>query len=274
MLHLFYKYKYDAEAKRMDKALSWIQELFSGMANGFEKLVSSLTSVQLLIVVAGMIVILIALCIALASRGRRIERMRDRIDRVEHAAREKVRAAEDETGLFRRQMAEKQAQIDELTRFHDEYSVVGDARLQAQQIIKQAKDHAFVLVSRADKTFEEMSRQMDEEARRSHELYQEHRLRSYDMLKQARQRANEIVQEASAEANGIASQAYIPGGTVHVIDAPAAQEETDAQAAPDAFKEGKEKDEPPVNPDDPYNIGSLDDLDDDEKEDDPEHIEE
>ena len=119
--------------------------------------------------------------------------------------------------------------VEELTAFQNEYSVIPDARVEALRIVREAKDHAYVVSNRTEMEYAEIIEHANQEAESIRALAQQRLTRSHEALKQALARANEIVEEARSEAGRISQVAV-----AHM--APHAMIEVSAEAPIEAEK--------------------------------------
>ncbi len=99
------------------------------------------------------------------------------------------------------QLALAKSRIEQLERLQSEETVfLSSARMEASRIVRDAKDYAFTVGSRADVEYAEMMRHANEEAENLRGLSQQRLDQAHDTLKKALNRATEIIAEAHAEA--------------------------------------------------------------------------
>jgi F0F1-type ATP synthase membrane subunit b/b' len=92
------------------------------------------------------------------------------------------------------------SRIEQLERLQSEETVfMTSARMEAARIVRDAKDYAFTVASRADVEYAEMMRHANEEAENLRALSQQRLDQAHDTLKKALNRATEIIAEAHAE---------------------------------------------------------------------------
>ncbi len=239
--------------------------------SGFTDVINSVTSAvepwQFLLAAAILLVLAIVLICALASRNRKFDDLLEEKEKQDYAAqraeKEKEQLAKEKESSVRQvqaetervveskdqQLHEKDAkiaglenQVDELTRFRDEYVQIPDARVEASRIIREAKDHAYVVSNRTEMEYAEIIEHANQEAESIRSLAQQRLTRSHETLKAALARANEIVEEAQLTASRLTKPGIAYMGAPNLIEAPAetveaqgAQEETtDAEAAGEA----------------------------------------
>ncbi|MBR2571208.1 MAG: hypothetical protein IKE30_03670 [Clostridia bacterium] len=130
-------------------------------------------------------------------------------------------------------------QLDVLSRFHEEYKVIPDARAEASRIIREAKDLAFAVSNRTEKEYTEIIDQANREAESVRGVAQARLQRSHEALKSALARANEIIEEAHLEAARFTKESY--GKPLPRIEAP--QEEPEEQDAEPEPGDAAEKDD-------------------------------
>lgn len=99
------------------------------------------------------------------------------------------------------QLALARARIEQLERLQSEdVSFIASARMEAARIVRDAKDYAFTVASRADVEYAEMMRHANGEAENLRALSQQRLDQAHETLKKALNRATEIIAEAHAEA--------------------------------------------------------------------------
>jgi chromosome segregation ATPase len=124
------------------------------------------------------------------------------------------------------QLALAKSRIDQLERMQiDETAFLTGARMEAARIVRDAKDYAFTVASRADVEYAEMMRHANEEAENLRALSQQRLDQAHETLKKALNRATEIIAEAHAGA-ARGNRAYYEAPPTRLIDA-------DAETAPE-----------------------------------------
>jgi hypothetical protein len=99
------------------------------------------------------------------------------------------------------QLALAKSRIEQLERLQSEETVfITSARMEAARIVRDSKDYAFTVASRADVEYAEMMRHANEEAENLRALSQQRLDQAHETLKKALNRATEIIAEARAEA--------------------------------------------------------------------------
>ena len=204
---------------------------------------------QLVLGAAILLVLAIVLIIALASRNRKFDNLSDEKEKtdlaVERAAREKekllqekeaavaqvraegdrvIEAKEEQIGAKDSTIGQLETKVDELSKFRDEYIAIPNARVEAGRIIREAKDHAFVVSNRTEMEYAEIIDHANHEAESIRSLAQERLQRSHEALKAALSRANEIVEEAHGSALQISQGSVAYMSAPSLIEAPAVEE--------------------------------------------------
>lgn len=219
---------------------------------------ASVATWQLWTALALLLVLLIALICALASRRRRIALLLAEKERAGYEAEqlEREHAAELQEkadALQAQQDAMEEAQVrqtrtvnevtsraEELQKFHDEYAAIPDAQKEAARIIREAKDHAYIVSNRTELEYAEIIEHANHEAEAIRNTAQQRLNHSHEVLKKALSRASEIVEEAHAEAARIVLEAP---ARMDMLEAPAEDAdlpgepervEADASERPDA----------------------------------------
>ena len=139
------------------------------------------------------------------------------------------------------QLALARARIEQLERLQSEEAMfISSARMEASRIVRDAKDYAFTVASRADVEYAEMMRHANDEAENLRALSQQRLDQAHETLKKALNRATEIIAEAHLEAGRanrpwyeapparlIDTEAHAYGGADPVPEEPAAPHEAD-----------------------------------------------
>lgn len=116
------------------------------------------------------------------------------------------------------QLALARARIEQLERLQSEdVSFIASARMEAARIVRDAKDYAFTVASRADVEYAEMMRHANDEAENLRGLSQQRLDQAHETLKKALNRATEIIAEAHAEA-GRFSRPWYEAPPARLID--------------------------------------------------------
>ena len=116
------------------------------------------------------------------------------------------------------QLALARARIEQLERLQSEEAVfISSARMEASRIVRDAKDYAFTVASRADAEYAEMMRHANDEAENLRALSQQRLDQAHETLKKALNRATEIIAEAHLEA-GSANRPWYEAPPARLID--------------------------------------------------------
>lgn len=188
-----------------------LSDFFTGILPGVELWHVALAAVILL-------VLAIILICALSTRNRKYDELLDEKDaqaidaqrlreESERALAQKERALESEKAMSEEALREKEKELSALSErvkdlqsFHDEYQAIPDAQTEAGRIIREAKDHAYIVSNQTEMEYAEIIAHANEEAQTLHAAAQERLNRSHEVLKKALARASEIVETAHAEA--------------------------------------------------------------------------
>ncbi len=235
--------------------------------SGFRDVLTRLTDTaepwHFLLAALILLILSIVLIGALARRNRRYDDLLEEREKQDYAAqrmekerqqalgekdsalrlaeRERERALEEKDEQLREkdeQLREKDehiaqltGQVGVLTRFRDEYVAIPDARAEAARIVREAKEHAYLVSSRTEMEYAELIEHANQEAESIRSVAQQRLARSHDTLKAALARAKEIVEEAHATSSRLSQMgvAYVPAP--RLIEAPS---EAEAQAEPSA----------------------------------------
>ena len=136
-------------------------------------------------------------------------------------------AAESAKGLQlmenQNQLALAKARIEQLEKLQSEDTLfLTSARMEAARIVRDAKDYAFTVASRADVEYAEMMRHASEEAENLRAQSQQRLDQAHDTLKKALHRATEIIAEAHAEA-ARSNRPWYEAPPARLMDAEAAE---------------------------------------------------
>ncbi len=116
------------------------------------------------------------------------------------------------------QLALARARIEQLERLQSEdVTFIASARMEAARIVRDAKDYAFTVASRADVEYAEMMRHANDEAENLRALSQQRLDQAHETLKKALNRATEIIAEAHAEA-GRSNRPWYEAPPTRLID--------------------------------------------------------
>lgn len=217
----------------------------SGILESLSNIAQMVEPWQLLIAAVILLVLALILIIALGSRNRKYDVLLDEKEQqdltVKRMEREAEKAQEQNqiaSTAAARDLEEKDTkivgledQVGELTRFRDEYQAIPDARAEANRIIREAKDHAYVVSNRTEMEYAEIIEHANQEAESIRAVAQQRLARSHEALKTALARANEIVEEAHASASRISENAIAYMHAPSLIEAPA-EPEVEAPEAP------------------------------------------
>ena len=217
--------------------------------SGFRDVLTRLTDTaepwHFLLAALILLILSIVLIGALARRNRRYDDLLEEREKQDYAAQrmEKerqqalgerdsaLRLAERERERALEDIAQLTGQVGVLTRFRDEYVAIPDARAEAARIVREAKEHAYLVSSRTEMEYAELIEHANQEAESIRSVAQQRLARSHDTLKAALARAKEIVEEAHATSSRLSQMgvAYVPAP--RLIEAPS---EAEAQAEPSA----------------------------------------
>lgn len=116
------------------------------------------------------------------------------------------------------QLALARTRIEQLERLQSEdVTFIASARMEAARIVRDAKDYAFTVASRADVEYAEMMRHANGEAENLRAQSQQRLDQAHETLKKALNRATEIIAEAHAEA-GRANRSWYEAPPARLID--------------------------------------------------------
>jgi hypothetical protein len=210
----------------MENVLQTIQKFAVDFYAGAQNIVSAAEPWQILVVGDALLLVVIFLAIglrianrsgevandALAENAQKLQLAEDKASKVEDQI---VKAEEDKRAALAalerekdRQITENQNQlalaktrVDQLERMQvDETAFLTGARLEAARIVRDAKDYAYTVSSRADAEYIEIMRHANEEAENLRALSQQRLDQAHETLKKALGRATEIISEARADA--------------------------------------------------------------------------
>ena len=137
------------------------------------------------------------------------------------------------------QLALASARIEQLERLQSEEVVfISNARMEAARIVRDAKDYAFTVASRADAEYAEMMRHASDEAENLRALSQQRLDQAHETLKKALNRATEIIADAHTEV-GRFNRAWYEAPPARLIDSDGAlggQQPAPEESAPAAPK--------------------------------------
>jgi uncharacterized membrane protein len=203
-------------------------------------MVAAFGSWQLLVAIVVLIVLVFTFLFSLADRNRRYDELLEQKQQQEDAARrledEKEQVVADTRTSANRAIQARDKQIDQLTdrlnelsKFRDEYRTIPDARAEANRILREAKEHAYVVSNRTEMEYAEIIEHANREAEAIRTLAQQRLARSHEALKAALARANEIVEEAHLAASRVERNGVTYMAAPGLIEAPA---DTDMPADP------------------------------------------
>ncbi|MEG1193536.1 MAG: hypothetical protein RSG50_09965 [Clostridia bacterium] len=213
----------------MANAWQIVADAARNFAGAIDRLLFGVSLWQAALVATLLLVLVILLSCAVARRGRKCAQLSEEKDKESYAAQRAERAADEQAkkaGEAARRLKAKldgeiaqkdeaicalTSSVDQLTRFHDEYAGIPDARAEAARIVREAKDHAYVVANRTEMEYAEIIDHANQEAEAIRALAQQRLTRSHEALKAALARASEIVDEAHAEATRVAQIPYTPG---------------------------------------------------------------
>ena len=236
----------------MENVLQTIQQFAVDFYTGAQNIVSAAEPWQILLVGDALLLVVIFLAIGLRIANRSGEAANDALtENAQHLqlaqdkalkAEEKIEKAEEDkraalVALEKekdRQLAENQNQlalartrVDQLERMQvDETAFLTGAKLEAARIVRDAKDYAYTVSSRADAEYIEIMRHANEEAENLRALSQQRLDQAHDTLKKALGRATEIIAEARVDA-ARSNRAWYeapPGRLIEAASAAPAQE--------------------------------------------------
>lgn len=220
----------------------------------FSSIEASVSLWQVALVALLLLILSIILICVLAGRNRKCEEMAEEkeragyeADRIEHEHRAALSESEDaliatqtacEEELTKkdREIAALRERAADLQKFHDVYSGIPSAQSEAARIIREAKDHAYIVSNRTEMEYAEIIEHATQEAEAMNALARERLNRSHETLKKALARAGEIIEEAHAQAAKMI--AVMPPEKVHLIEAP----------VEDALSEPEERETPDAEP--------------------------
>ncbi len=238
----------------MENVVESIQQFAVNFYAGAQKVVSAAEPWQILLVGDALLLVVIFLAIGLRIANRSGQFAQEALEAHEQKlklaedkaakAEESIQKAEEDkraalAALERekdRQIAENQNQlalartrVDQLERMQvDETAFLTGARLEAARIVRDAKDYAYTVSSRADAEYIEIMRHANEEAENLRAMSQQRLDQAHETLKKALGRATEIIADAHAEA-ARANRAWYeapPGRLVEPEPAAPAQNES------------------------------------------------
>ena len=240
----------------MESAWQSVQGFSNQFYTGAQALVKAAEPWQILLVVAALVVIVLLLAIGLKAAARSGDAAGDALEesaRQLQSAQEKavqaeekatkaeekiVKAEEDKQSALRKleetknqqitdnanQLALAKTRIDQLERMQiDETAFLTGARMEAARIVRDAKDYAFTVASRADVEYAEMMRHANEESENLRTLSQQRLDQAHETLKKALNRATEIIADAHAEA-ARGNRAYYEAPPARLIETESAPE--------------------------------------------------
>ena len=240
----------------MESAWQSVQGFSNQFYTGAQALVKAAEPWQILLVVAALVVIVLLLAIglkvaarsgdaagdALEESARQLQSAQEKAVQAEEKAtkaEEKiVKAEEDKQSALRKleetknqqitdnanQLALAKTRIDQLERMQiDETAFLAGARMEAARIVRDAKDYAFTVASRADVEYAEMMRHANEESENLRALSQQRLDQAHETLKKALNRATEIIADAHAEA-ARGNRAYYEAPPARLIETESAPE--------------------------------------------------
>ena len=246
----------------MEQVIGFLDRMFAAAIDGIDRLIELTEPWQLLAAAVVFLVLCIALFALVCRRGsqlRQLEEEKSRqsqaigdverenllaLSRKDEQLRAQQRQAQDALEEKDGEIAKIQEAVEELSGFKEEYSIIPDARTEALRIVREAKDHAYVVSNRTEMEYAEIIDHANTEAEAIRALAQQRLARSHEALKQALARANEIVEEARSEAVRIAKI-----GVNHV--APQAMIEAPDELSDSFEPQDQAADEPYVNPSTP-----------------------
>jgi hypothetical protein len=216
----------------MESAWQTVQQFANTFYAGAKGVISAAEPWQVLLVVAALILMVLFLAIGLrvanrsgeaageelAEHAQKLQLAEDKAAKAEEKAskaeEEVVKAEEEKREALKtleseknrqlsennNQMAVAKTRIEQLERMQiDETAFLAGARVEAARIVRDAKDYAYTVASRADAEYAEMMRHANEEAENLRALSQQRLDQAHDTLKKALNRATEIIAEAHAE---------------------------------------------------------------------------
>lgn len=210
----------------MESAWQTIQQWANQFYTGAQSVVKSAEPWQILLVVTALFLMVLSLAIGLKVANRSGDAAVDALeenalqlktvqDQVAEAQEKVAKAEEDKQDALKKlesaknqqitenanQLALAKSRIDQLERLQtDETAFLSNARMEASRIVRDAKDYAFTVASRADVEYIEIMRHANEEAENLRALSQQRLDQAHDTLKKALNRATEIIAEAHTEA--------------------------------------------------------------------------
>jgi F0F1-type ATP synthase membrane subunit b/b' len=208
----------------MEAAWRAVQTFLDDFFTGAQGIAGGMQPWQTLLIVSALLLLLLLLGIGLKISNRAGESAAAALDensrqletaksQAEAARREKDEtlaklesAKNQQLENSARQLALANVRIEQLEQIQtDETAVITASRLEAARIVREAKDYAFTMASRADIEYAEMMRHANEEADSLRALSQQQLDKAHDALKKALTRAREIVEDAHVEAARISS---------------------------------------------------------------------
>ena len=218
----------------MESALQAVQEFVKQVYAGAQSVVSAAEPWQILLVIAALFLMLLFLAIGLRVANRSGEAAVQALDETAGKTAEAEKRAAEAEEKAKKALSEKEEalvnsenaksallaenagqlalannRIEHLERLQsDELAFLSGARTEAARILREAKDYAFTVASRADVEYAEMMRHANEEAESLRALSQQRLDQAHDTLKKALNRATEIIAEAHAEAGRISHSMY------------------------------------------------------------------
>lgn len=228
----------------MQNMIDKIAGFLGGLLSAAEGIVTSLTAVQILLIIAALVALVIILICALSGANQRTEKIQDELSEKEQEfdrqrkqslsemeekrfeMSDRVREKEVQLQNMQQNNEQLQEKVVELERFKADYSVIPDARAEASRIIRDAKDYAFVMGNRSDMEYTEIMEHANEEAEAIRAMAQERLKHSHEVLKKALSRAGDIIAEAHAEAARLNSEAYLSAPAAGMLEEPENVEQT------------------------------------------------
>ena len=259
----------------MESVWQTVQQFASGFYTGAQSVVKAAEPWQILLVTAALILMVLFLAIglrvanhssdsaamALEENAQQLKNAQDLAAKAEEKvskAEEKATRAEEKASKAQEekqdavarlesakglqladsanQLALAKERIAQLERLQGEETVLmASARMEAVRIVRDAKDYAFTVASRADVEYAEMMRHANQEAENLRALSQQRLDQAHETLKKALNRATEIIAEAHAE--GVRSnRSWYEAPPARLMDTepgvPAGAESAPEEAAP------------------------------------------
>ncbi len=218
----------------MESAWQAVQEFLTQVYAGAQGVISAAEPWQILLVIAALLLMLLLLAIGLRFANRsgesavqaleetagKVTKAEERAAEADEKAQRALAEKEEALKSIERskstllaenasQLTLAKSRIEQLERQQsDELAFLSGARTEAARIVRDAKDYAFTVASRADVEYAEMMRHANEEAENLRALSQQRLDQAHDTLKKALNRATEIIAEAHAEAGRISRPMY------------------------------------------------------------------